>query len=457
MARDTDTHLRNKVLYSVFVRNHTKEGTLRAIEDDLDRIQELGTDYVWLLPIHPIGEVNRKGNLGSPYAIKDYRFIDPTLGTEEDFQHLVEEIHKRGMGIIMDVVYNHTSPDSLLAKEHPEWFYQDRTGSPSHRFVEWTDVIDLDYNNVHLWNYQIETLKYWATIVDGFRCDCASVIPIDFWLLARKEVEEVNPTCIWVAETMYPDYIFELRDEGFYAASDSEVYAAFDATYDYDSRSLMEGYLNGIVSFESFLMIKQRQEVQYPENYIKLRFLENHDQKRVQTLVKSERALLNWTAFLYFEKGMTLIQAGQEKGILHTTSLFNKDPLVWEKKEGIDLTWLFKKLEQLKVEPTFSSEHYHLTGDKDCASLYGYYQKGEDRWVGIFCLRGAEVSMLVDIPDGTYRNLLNNEDIFVEEGRVSLQGMPLIFKAKAPPKRSELVYSPYKEQVSLSAREQTGV
>lgn len=448
MARDTNTQLRNKMLYSVSVRNHTVEGTFQALEADLDRIRELGTDYIWLLPIHPIGEINRKGDLGSPYAIKDYRSLNPTLGTESNFRHLVEEIHRRGMGIVMDVVFNHTSPDSLLAKEHPEWFYQNRDGNPVHRFLDWTDVIDLDYNNVHLWEYQIETLRYWATMVDGFRCDCATVIPIDFWLLARQEVAKVNADCIWIAETMDPNFIFILRDEGFYAASDSEMYAAFDATYDYDSRSLMEGYLNGVVSFESFLMFKQRQEVQYPENYVKLRFLENHDQKRVQVLVRSERALLNWTSFLYFEKGMTLIQAGQEKGVRHTTSLFNKDPLDWEKADGIDLTWLFKKLKQLKMDPTFSSVHYHLTGDKDCGSLYGYYQEGQERWVGIFCLRGADTSMFVDIPDGKYRNILNNEDVLVEQGRVTLHGMPLIFKAKAPLKRSELVYSPYVEQVS---------
>lgn len=174
MARDTDTRLRNKMLYSVFVRNHTQEGTFRALEKDLDRIQSLGTDYIWLLPIHPNGEVQRKGELGSPYAIKDYRSLDPALGTENDFRHLVEEIHRRGMRIIMDVVFNHTSPDSLLAKEHPKWFYQDRYGKPVHRFLDWTDVIDLDYNNVHLWEYQIETLKYWAKLVDGFRCDCAT-------------------------------------------------------------------------------------------------------------------------------------------------------------------------------------------------------------------------------------------------------------------------------------------
>lgn len=445
MARDTDTRLRNKVLYSIFVRNHTQEGTFQALEADLTRIQELGADYIWLLPIHPIGKEKRKGSMGSPYAIKDHRAIDPALGTEQDFRHLVQESRRRGMGVIMDIVFNHTAPDSLMAQEHPEWFYQDQSGKPVHRFKEWVDVVDLDYNNRYLWTYQIETLKQWAAMVDGFRCDCATMIPLDFWLLARQEVAKINSDCIWIAETMYPDYIFQLRDEGFYAASDSEMYAAFDATYDYDTRSLMEGYLNGEVSFESFLMVKQRQEVLYPENYVKLRFLENHDQKRVQALLNSERAILNWTAFLYFEKGMALIQAGQEKGFQHTTSLFEKDPLGWEQDEGIDLTWLFQRLDKLKTEPIFSAEHYHLKGDKDCHCLYGYYQEGHERYVGIFCLRGVNASMRVDIPDGHYENILNGEDILVEGGEIFLYGMPLIFKARVLPKRSDLIYSPNQE------------
>ena len=122
MARQTNTRLREKVIYSVFVRNHTKEGTFQALEGDLDRLAALGTDIIWLMPIHPIGEAGRKGTLGSPYAIRDFRGINPEYGTLGDFMHLVGEIHKRGMKCIIDVVYNHTSPDSILATGHPEFF-----------------------------------------------------------------------------------------------------------------------------------------------------------------------------------------------------------------------------------------------------------------------------------------------------------------------------------------------
>lgn len=128
MAQQTDTQLRGKLMYSVFVRNHTPEGTFQALERDLDRIAALGTDIIWLLPIHPIGEVSRKGTLGSPYAIRDYRGVNPEYGTLGDLMHLVAQIHERGMKCIIDVVYNHTSPDSVLAAGHPEFFLRDELG-----------------------------------------------------------------------------------------------------------------------------------------------------------------------------------------------------------------------------------------------------------------------------------------------------------------------------------------
>ena len=192
MAANTNISLRNQVMYCVFVRNYSEEGTFRAVEADLDRIQALGTDIIWLMPIHPIGEKARKGSLGSPYAISDYRKVNPEFGTLEDFQSLVDAIHARGMKCIIDVVYNHTSPDSWLVRNHPEWFYRKADGSMGNHVGDWTDIVDLDYRNQDLWDYQIETLKQWARIVDGFRCDVAPLIPIEFWKAAREAVEATS-------------------------------------------------------------------------------------------------------------------------------------------------------------------------------------------------------------------------------------------------------------------------
>ena len=232
MAKQTNISLRGDVIYSIYVRNHTPEGTFRAIVPDLDRIRALGTDIIWLMPIHPIGEKGRKGSMGCPYANRDYRSVNPEYGTMEDFKALVDEIHRRGMKCIIDVVYNHTSPDSVLTVEHPEFFYRKSDGSMGNHVGDWTDVVDLDYTCRALWDYQIESLVKWAGIVDGFRCDVASFVPVEFWCRARAAVEQVRPGCIWLAETVHSGFGQMSRQCGLYSANDYEMFTAFDMEYD---------------------------------------------------------------------------------------------------------------------------------------------------------------------------------------------------------------------------------
>ena len=245
MANDTDVRLQNQVIYSIYVRNHTPEGTFRAVIPDLDRIKALGTDIVWLLPIHPIGEKGKKGSLGCPYANRDYRAVNPAYGTMEDFRALVDAIHARGMKCMIDVVYNHTSPDSVLYAEHPEFFYRGADGRPGNKMGDWSDVIDLDYSNRALWDYQIESLKMWAGMVDGFRCDVASFVPLEFWEAARRAVSAVRPGCIWLAETVHQSYGCRARRLGIYSMLDCDGYSAFDMEYDYDTREVFDRYLAG--------------------------------------------------------------------------------------------------------------------------------------------------------------------------------------------------------------------
>lgn len=254
--------LRNMTIYSIFVRNHG--GTFAAVEKDIPRIRALGADVVWLLPIHPIGQKARKGTLGSPYAIADYRAVNPEYGTMEDFRHLADTVHRSGMKLMIDVVYNHTSPDSWLAQHHPEWFYHKPDGSFGNRIGEWSDIIDLDYGNPGLWDYQIETLKSWAEIVDGFRCDVAPLVPLDFWLRARREVETVRPDCLWLAESVEPEFIRDNRNRGMVSHSDGELYQAFDLCYDYDIYGDFLSYVQGKTELTDYVRALERQESIYP-------------------------------------------------------------------------------------------------------------------------------------------------------------------------------------------------
>ena len=429
MAVTTSVSLRSQVIYSVYVRNYSEEGTFQAVERDLDRIQDLGVDIIWFLPIYPIGKVKRKGTLGSPYAIADYRKVNPELGTMEDFRHLVEEIHKRGMKCMLDIVYNHTSPDSYLAEHHPEYFYRTPEGTMGNRIGDWGDVVDLDYSKKELWDYQIDTLKMWAEIVDGFRCDVAPLVPLAFWLKAREEVSGVNPDCIWLSESVEPEFIVELRSRGMTALSDSEILQAFDLCYDYDIHKFFRDYLQGKASLGKYAEAVNMQEFLYPSNYVKLRFLENHDQDRAQALITSQQALRNWTALMYFQKGTALLYAGQENRNEKKPDLFEKDVICLDGKQ--DISGLLKQLYKIKKLPVMEDSSYHLTAMEEQGALIGEHQgiHTRERFVGIFSLEDKKGKTAVDLPDGLYNNLVNGEKVEIKNGRVSLALCPIIVKA----------------------------
>lgn len=433
--KKTDVGLRTQVMYSIFVRNHTQEGTFAALEKDLDRIKALGVDIIWLMPIHPIGEKQRKGKAGSPYAISDYRAVHQDYGTMEDFKHLVSEIHARGMKCIIDVVYNHTSPDSWLVEHHPEFFYEKPEGGRGNKVGDWYDVVDLDYGNQALWDYQIETLCRWAQIVDGFRCDVAPLVPLAFWLAAREAVRKVREDCIWLSESVEPGFIVELRNRGFTALSDSEIYQAFDIAYDYDIEDVKKAYQRGELSLRSYVEALRRQEWTYPADYVKLHYLENHDQDRAYERVPNESNLRNWTAFLYCQKGMTLLYAGQEKVSGHRPDLFDMDKVDWN--TGRDMTQLMQKLYEVKKKTIMRDGIYDLSVVQGSHTVLVSYTGKDARnmaadngLLGVFALDSKEtvVSAPAWLPDGVYCNLLDDAKITVRYGTFRTQGDPVILE-----------------------------
>ena len=395
MADNTPASLQNAIIYSVYVRAHTEEGTFLSIIPDLDRIRALGTDIIWFLPIHPIGVKGKKGSLGCPYANRDYRAVNPAYGTMEDFRTLCGEIHARGMKVMIDVVYNHTSPDAVLLDEHPEFYWRDENGEVGNKVGDWADVIDLDYRKSALWDYQIESLRMWAGLVDGFRCDVAPFVPLEFWRRARAAVAEVNPDCIWLAESVHMSFGNYVRREGFPCVRDTELFDAFDIEYQYDIWESFERVLDGEGSLREFCDMLNMQEALYRENYNKLRFLENHDQPRIAGRVSDERALDNLTAMLFFLKGATLLYAGQEFSCAHTPSLFEKE-----------------------VFPRAYDERALAVMERSGIGL---------RAVGVFSLRGESGPVTVDVPDGEYPEWVRGGRVLVKNGQVFSAGEPLIF------------------------------
>ncbi len=187
---------KNATIYQINTRQFTPEGTFQAAETQLPRLKELGVDILWLMPIHKIGEKNRKGTLGSPYAVQNYYSVNPEFGTLDDLKHFVAAAHQQHMYVILDWVANHTAWDNVLVHDHPEWYARnwkgDFTPTP---WQNWTDIIDLDYRQEGLRKYMTDALKYWVKEVDidGYRCDVAGFVPLDFWNNARKELDAIKP------------------------------------------------------------------------------------------------------------------------------------------------------------------------------------------------------------------------------------------------------------------------
>ncbi|MBQ9008905.1 MAG: alpha-amylase [Clostridia bacterium] len=429
MAKHSDIALRSQVIYSVFVRNHTEEGTFLALIPDLERIRALGTDIIWLMPIHPIGREKRKGSLGSPYAIRDYRAINPELGTLEDFQKLVAAIHALGMKVIIDVVFNHTSPDAVYTRTHPEFYYRKADGSFGNRVGDWSDIIDLDYSDPGLWDAQCDALTYWAQFVDGFRCDVASFVPLEFWLRARAEVEKVRPGCIWFAESVAPSFAFACEPAGVQSVRDAELYEAFDMEYEYDIRDAYREYLRGETTIGHYLSMANMQEYIYPENYNKVRYLENHDSRRIAELVSSRGDLINHMAMCYFLKGTTMLYAGQEFGMSHRTSLFDRDTI---DRTGPDYSRIYAHLGRIKKE--WLSPEDRCLSDWDNARCFAKIRRTSTGGIklGVFALTSGTGTTGVYFPDGLYENAFDGRPVRVSGGTLNVEGSPIILSTRHP-------------------------
>lgn len=426
MAKDTPEICKNLIVYEVFVRNHSDAGDFAKIIEDLDRIKSLGVDFIWLMPIYPIGEQGRKGTLGSPYAIKDYRLVDSDYGTIESFIELVQEIHSRGMKVMLDVVYNHASPDSTIATEFPEWLLYDKAENPTRKVADWSDVVDLDYSQMALWDYQVESLKFWAQIgIDGFRCDVAPLLPMDFWRYAREEVAEVKKDLLWLAESVSPNFLLDMRKKQHPVHSDCETYEAFDLTYDYDGYHFLKQYLSEEIPLSEYINYLLSQDFIYPYKYCKLRFVENHDQKRAPELLETEPFLYNWTAFQMFLKGAFLLYAGQEIKTDHQPELFEKDPIKWEEEDHAFNLFIKRMIRFKKSDVVENGEFTLYPGFDFIAAKWEWEGKG---FFGIFNVEGISGERKIYLPDGEYSNYLAKGKFEVKKGKIKLDEMPVILR-----------------------------
>ncbi|MEM7336844.1 MAG: alpha-amylase family glycosyl hydrolase [Chloroflexota bacterium] len=410
MAINTPKSVRQLVIYEIYVRNHGQNGTFSDISTDLARIREMGVDVVWFMPIHPIGQLNKKGELGCPYSIQDYRDTNPEYGSREEFRMLVQFAHALGLKVIIDVVYNHTAHDFILLDANPDWYHLDENGRPTTTVPDWSDIVDLKHPNEDLWDYLIDSLKLWVNLgVDGFRCDVASLVPLPFWQRAREELATLNPNLLWLAESVHTGFLIWQREMGKDGAADGELHSAFDLSYDYDIWPLWEKAVADPDMVPLYFSALQFQKGIYPQHTIKMRCVENHDQPRIAQRAPSRAQALAWTAFQAFNEGAFLIYAGQESENLHTPSLFDIDKVAWNE---YSLQRFITKLCKLKKHATV--ENGRLTLLTHSPILTAVWHTENETIYGAFNVQGIIDVMPTPLPDGQFINYLSDLDERIE-------------------------------------------
>ncbi|HQF41861.1 MAG TPA: alpha-amylase family glycosyl hydrolase [Ignavibacteriaceae bacterium] len=323
---------KNATIYEVNIRQFTKEGTFKSFQQHLTRLKELGVDILWLMPINPIGELNRKGTLGSYYSIKDYVDVNPEFGTKENFKTLVDEIHNQGMYIIIDWVANHTAWDNKWVKTNPEFYTKDSSGNFIPPVPDWSDVIDLNYDNKELWKEMISALEYWLNEfdIDGYRCDVAGMIPVEFWNEARFELDKMKPVFM-LAEWDTP----EMHKH------------AFDMTYDWDLHKIFNGIYLQEKNSNDIIKHILKDLKNYPDYAYRMQFTSNHDENSWNgtEFERLGEAAEVFAVLTYIIPGMPLIYNGQESGFNKRLEFFEKDSIIWQKNK---YEKLYKNLNELK-------------------------------------------------------------------------------------------------------------
>ena len=411
----------NLSIYEVNVRQYTGAGTFGAFETHLDRLRDLGVGILWFMPIHPIGVKNRIGSLGSYYSVKDYYGVNPEFGTLDDFIALVDSVHAKGMYVLMDWVANHTSWDNALTITHPEWYIKDNEGNftppPG---TDWSDVIQLDYSKQGLRDYMINAMKFWIDTadVDGFRCDAAGFVPIDFWSEAITELKNDKLGIFMLAE-----------DSG------TKYYSAgFDMTYAWGYYGFGNGILMNIVAetnnanvLNSFVT---QENSNYPAPDYRMYFTSNHDENSWYGAVferfgdaAEEFAVLTSTF-----RSMPLIYSGQEAGLNHRLEFFDKDEIIWKPDT---LAYIYSTLLHLKKENKAlwngnDGGQLQRVTTTDNPSIFAFIrEKGDDKVFEIFNLTGQEKTFTMQgtLYTGKYRNVFTNDSVsFSENTEMTLPG-----------------------------------
>lgn len=398
---------RSATLYQINVRQFTPEGTIAKAEEQLPRLKELGIDIVWLMPLNPIGEKNRKGTLGSPYSVKDYRAVNPEFGTFEDVKRFVDRAHALGMYVILDWVANHSAWDNPLVQQHPDWYSKDYKGDyhPT-SWYDWSDIIDFDYSKPEMRKYMVESMKLWVekTGIDGFRCDVAGFVPLDFWNTARRELDKLKP-------------VFML---GEWEATDLHA-EAFDMTYGWSWYEAMLKAAKGDVG--SLTAYYSHSDNAWPAEAMRMTFVSNHDKNSWEgtEFEAFGPALPSAMVLSVVGSGTPLVYNGQEAGNTKRLQFFEKDPIEWQEHPNGEL---YKRLFALKHANTalhnaqWGARMQHVPNDREGQVISFVRQNSQDKVFAAFNFspRAQSIALKGKLFVGEYQDFDTGAAVSLAEG-----------------------------------------
>lgn len=416
------------VLYEMNIRQLTPEGTLRAAEKKLEFLREMGIDAIWMMPIYPIGEEGRKGSLGSYYSIRDYKAVNPEFGTMEDFDSFVAKAHSLGMKVILDWVANHTARDAKWLQTKPaDWYEREDDGTAKVPW-DWTDTAKLNYSNHDVWRGQIDAMRFWAEqhAIDGFRCDMAMLVPIEFWQQATEVLRAIKPDIFMLAEAEQQN----LFDH------------AFDMCYAWEIHHLMCDIARGERRVWDLRNKLYANRENYPASAMRMMFTSNHDENSWSGSefhrFGAAREIMTALTFVW-EGAMPLIYTGQEVGYDHSFAFFDRDHIPAEQYQPCKDTELYRKLIALK-----HSEAVLQAGErggrmieiennaKDCMMTF-VREVGDSRVVAIMNLSPYTIHADFNngIYAGEYTNALTGEEVLLPlhlEQDIEPWGYTLLYK-----------------------------
>jgi glycosidase len=323
-------------IYEVNIRSFTTAGTFKAFKAHLPRLKKLGVKILWLMPIHPISETKRIGSLGSPYAVANYKQVNPDMGTNADFLSLVKAAHAAGFKVVLDWVANHTGWDNVWMS-NPSWYTRNNAGVIQPPNQDWQDVADLNYSNADMRAAMLDAMKYWVTTfdIDGFRCDYANGVPTAAWEEAARQLDAIKP-------------MFMLAESEGVA---DELNSAFNANYSWSLLSRLNSVANTSDPDASYLTSTlDSLTYTYENGSFPVTFITNHDQNSWNgTEYERLHGFVNRFSALYFTvPGMPLIYSGQEVGFKRRLQFFDKDSITWPKSSS--MTTFYTKLVSLKTK-----------------------------------------------------------------------------------------------------------